>query len=456
MTASHTILGGDLNFSLGFCESWGSMAQVDSITDFMRNALEQADFVDVPMHQPMPTWRNRRVGEAALACRLDRFLLKGPLIQELHHFKQWVGFGGLSDHSPIHLEILGPLAKPKAPFKFNHTWLQDQDFIKLAKEKNKRDSAQLISVEEELSSMLDDRNLGFRSIGDKTRLIALENQRASLLKQREESLRLRSRAIWLKARDENSKFFHNFAKGRKVSNTIWSLPHLEGGMVDNFNKLSQLGTAHFRGLFRNPPSANLVEIIEVASHFLRFVNEEDSEELMILVTMEELESTLKWFKKDKSPGPDGWTIEFYLAFFEQIGQDLLSVIEECKISGSLYHAINSTFIALIPKTDSPSSFDDFRPVSLCNVLYKIISKIIANRLRPILSTHIAPHQFAFLEDRQIHEAIGSSQEALHSIWTKHLKSTLLKIDLSKAFDRVSWLYIKMILIHLGFPISFIN
>eukprot|EP00253_Pinus_taeda_P004659 PITA_04659 len=400
-----------------------------------------------------------------------------------------MGAGGLSDHSPIHLEILGPLAKPKAPFKFNHTWLQDQDFIKLvsdfwqthpinkeaslargfcknltelkhivinwAKEKNKRDSTQLISVEEELSSLLDDRNLRFRLAVEKSRLIELENQRATLLKQKEESLRLRSRAIW-KAGDENSKFFHNFAKGRKVSNTIWSLPQPDGGLADNFNKLSQLGTAHFRGLFKNPPGENLVEIIEVASHFPRFVNEEDSEELMNPVTMEELEITLKWFKKDKSPGPDGWTIELYLAFFEQIGQDLLSVIEECRISGSLYHAISSTFIALIPKSDSPSSFDDFRPISLCNVLYKIISKIIANRLEPILSTHISPHQFTFLEDMQIHEAIGSTQEALHSIWTKHLKSTLLKIDLSKAFDRVSWLYIKMILIHLGFPISFIN
>lgn len=101
-------------------------------------------------------------------------------------------------------------------------------------------------------------------------------------------------------------------------------------------------------------------------------------------------------------------------------------------------------------------FNDFRPISLCNVLYKIISKIIANRLKPILSNHIAPQQFAFLEDRQIHEAIGSAQEALHSIWSKHLKCTLLKIDLSKAFDRVSWLYIKMLLIHLGFPLRFIN
>jgi len=260
----------------------------------------------------------------------------------------------------------------------------------------------------------------------------------------------------LKVGDENSKFFQNYAKGRKVANTIWNLPLPEGGLADSFNKLSQLGTSHFRSIYRSPPSINLVEIINVANHFPRYVNEEESADLTAPVTMGELESTLKWFKKDKSPGSDGWTIEFYLAFYDILGQDLLRVVEESKTSGCLYHAINSTFIPLIPKTDSPSSFDDYHPISLCNCLYKIISKIIANWLRPILSKHIAPQKFAFLENRQIHEAIRSAQEALHSIWSKHLKSILLKIDLSKAFDRVSWLYIKMLLIHLGFPLPLIN
>jgi len=131
-------------------------------------------------------------------------------------------------------------------------------------------------------------------------------------------------------------------------------------------------------------------------------------------------------------------------------------VEESRNSGSIYHAINTTFLALIPKSDSPSSFDDYRPISLRNCLYKIISKTIASRLKPILSRHIAPQQFAFLESRQIHEAIGLAQEAIHSIWSKHLKSILLKIDLSKDFDRANWLYIKMILIHLGFPHSYIS
>lgn len=69
-------------------------------------------------------------------------------------------------------------------------------------------------------------------------LIELENQKANILRLREESQRLRSRSIWLKFGDENSKFFQNYAKGRKVTNTIWNLPLPEGGLADSFNKLS--------------------------------------------------------------------------------------------------------------------------------------------------------------------------------------------------------------------------
>jgi len=136
----------------------------------------------------------------------------------------------------------------------------------------------------------------------------------------------------------------------------------------------------------------------VAGYFPRFLGEEEAQDLNSPVTLVKLEGTLKWFKKDKSPRPNGWTIEFYLAFYDLLAHDLLQVVEECQTTGKLYNAINSTFIALIPKSDSPSSFNEFRPISLCNCLYKIISKIIANRIRPILSHHILPEQFAFLED----------------------------------------------------------
>eukprot|EP00253_Pinus_taeda_P034258 PITA_34258 len=227
MALDRIILGRDMNFSMGFRESWGSMVQVDTITEFMRNTLDQNDFIDIPMQKPLPTRRNRRVGASALARRLDRFLMKGPLIHQLHFYKQWVGTRGISDHSPILLEILGPHHKPKAPFKFNHVWLQDQDFTKLAKEKKAREDVQITHVEEELKVLLDERNLGFVTGDDKARLVELENQKNHILRQREESLRLRSGTTWLKAGDENSRLFHNYAKGRKVATLSGIYPYLK-------------------------------------------------------------------------------------------------------------------------------------------------------------------------------------------------------------------------------------
>jgi len=82
------------------------------------------------------------------------------------------------------------------------------------------------------------------------------------------------------------------------------------------------------------------------------------------VTMRELEATLKWFKSDKSSSSDGWSVEFYLAFFEALGNDLLKVTKECKKSGHMHGAINTTFIALIPKSDNPSSYNDLSHLPL--------------------------------------------------------------------------------------------
>jgi ribonuclease HI len=102
------------------------------------------------------------------------------------------------------------------------------------------------------------------------------------------------------------------------------------------------------------------------------------------------------------------------------------------------------------------TFDDFRPISLCNCIYKIIAKIIARRLNPFLSEAISKEQFGFLEGRQIHEAIGLAQEGLHSLKIARSKGAILNIDLSKAYDRVNWAYIHLLLTHLGFQVPFIK
>lgn len=149
-------------------------------------------------------------------------------------------------------------------------------------------------------------------------------------------------------------------------------------------------------------------------------------------------------------------VEFFLDLFDVLGNDLRQVVEDSRISGQILASFNSTFIALIPKSDNALSLNEYKPISLCNCIYKVVSKIIARRLKVILSEHISKEQFGFLEGRQIHEAIGVAREGLHSLQTKNLKGLVLKIDLSKAYDKVSWLYIILLLTHLGFGIAFIR
>lgn len=83
------------------------------------------------MEKLTPTWSNKRIGVASLARRLDRFLIKEHLLEQGYTYRQWVGSGGLSDHFPIHLEICGIINKPRAPFKFNSSWLNDISYTSL-------------------------------------------------------------------------------------------------------------------------------------------------------------------------------------------------------------------------------------------------------------------------------------------------------------------------------------
>jgi len=168
------------------------------------------------------------------------------------------------------------------------------------------------------------------------------------------------------------------------------------------------------------------------------------------VTLVKLLEVLKGFTKDKRPEPDGWTVELFLNFFDLVANDLLEVVEDSRLSSVVNGSINSTFLAHIPKVSGPATFGDFRPIALCNLCYKIISKIIAKRIRLILSRTLSEEQFVFLKGRQIIDAIGTTQECLHNIIEKKLQAMILKIDLKKAYDCISWDFLRLVLLQCGF------
>lgn len=132
LQSDNIIFGGDLKFSMGFFESWGHHAQVDPLFAFFENNLENHNVIGIPSAKILPTWRNIRVREDSLARILDRFIIKEQLLCLGFINRQWVGSGSISDHSPIFLDIRGGLSKPRAPLKFNSTWLKDSAYTRLA------------------------------------------------------------------------------------------------------------------------------------------------------------------------------------------------------------------------------------------------------------------------------------------------------------------------------------
>jgi retron-type reverse transcriptase len=109
---------------------------------------------------------------------------------------------------------------------------------------------------------------------------------------------------------------------------------------------------------------------------------------------------------------------------------------------------------LIPKENNVVSFNDFRPISLCNLIYKLVSKVIANRLKPFLEKSLSPEQLGFLKGRRIQDAIATAHECIHSIKQKNLKALIMKIDLKKAFDCIDWAFLRLILHAAGFGDKF--
>lgn len=109
----------------------GSSAQVDPLSEFFENVLDDHSLIDIPFAKLQPTWRNKRTGEDRLARRLDHFLIKERLLGMGYNYRQWVGLGGLLDQFPIYLKVIGGMNKPKARYKINSTWLKDAEYIKL-------------------------------------------------------------------------------------------------------------------------------------------------------------------------------------------------------------------------------------------------------------------------------------------------------------------------------------
>lgn len=186
---------------------------------------------------------------------------------------------------------------------------------------------------------------------------------------------------------------------------------------------------------------------------------EENSNLIAIPTPAEVKAVVFSINPDKAPGPDGFSSSFFQSNWTTIGEKVADEIAQIFIAGEIPSSINKTYVRLIPKKKNPKEVVDYRPIALYNVYYKVISKVLATRLKPLLPRIISETQSAFVAGRAISDNVMITHETLHFLKTSQARkhcSMAVKTDMKKAYDRLEWSFITSVLSRLGFHSKFTN
>jgi hypothetical protein len=266
----------------------------------------------------------------------------------------------------------------------------------------------------------------------------------------------RSKIRWLQEGNKNTKFFHNKASQRKRKNQVSGLQDEHGLWKMEAGEIERIVESYFTNIFTssNPPNfGSILDVVETT------VTADMNTQLSQTFQAEEVTQALHQMYPTKSPGPDGMPAFFYQRYWHIVGDRVISTVLNTLNSGHMLKKINYTYIALIPKTSHPEKITDYRPISLCNVIYKLVSKVLANRLKIILPHIIHETQSAFVPGRMITDNVLVAFEVMHSLKRKTRGKEgkmALKLDMSKAYDRVEWSFIEAMMHKMGFNETWIK
>lgn len=389
---------------------------------------------------------------------------------------------GLSDHSPVLITEGFPAETVKKPFQVFKHIIDHAEFLSSVSEawscsvqgnpwfvlttKLKRVKDKLKLLNKKCGNLRDAVNLArsallaYQSnsplVPDNSYL--LEESRlckilAVALSNEECFLKQKSRVNWLKSGDSNSKFFFKACLNRWNTNKIVELTDGNGEKVYSHRDISRVAVDYFKHKLNTSLQVlGLDDNLDIPK-----ITSSQSDLLCRDFGSDDVLKALKQMGKDKSPGPDGFSPEFYIAAWPILGTDVTAAILHFFNTLSLPRMINSTAIALVPKSAGASDMSQFRPISCCNTLYKCISKLLVSRLKHIMPTLISQNQSAFIKGRSIGDNIMLAQAICKDYHVNRgVPRCLLKLDIQRAFDSMNWEFILETLHRMNFPARFIN
>lgn len=161
----------------------------------------------------------------------------------------------------------------------------------------------------------------------------------------------------------------------------------------------------------------------------RIITDEQNQNLNERIKLEEVLQALNQLPSGKAPGLDGFPMNFFNKCWHILGQDLVDALECSRRLGRILKEVNNTLISLIPKKENALNLGDFRPISLCNTVYKILSKVMMNRMKPLMESTISEKQIGFVAGRSILDGAIIGQEEIQTLQSTKRPGMMIKVDI---------------------------
>lgn len=486
------ILIGDYNVTLSSNEHSRSMdyrSDQRSMRAF-QEVLTDCSLVDLVYGGALFTWWNQRDGDP-IGKKLDRALVNGDWLRLFPNSHAYFDTGGVSDHARCLIKLTGVQDESRKPFRYFNFLADDEEFIPVIQE-SWSSTARLYHSRTALSNFHRKLKLlkpilralnrsHYGDISNRTKLafeelcecqnrvlvdpssenfvqVASASDKWNRLARIEEKFyRQKSCIRWLQAGDLNTCFFHKSVQIRASRNSIRRLVTEQGEVLTNPADIKREAVDHFQRFLQTQEQTEEISVASLQELLTFRCTHVASASLVSPVTAQEIYEALLSLPNDKVSGPDGFTKEFYVAAWKIIGQDFITAIQSFFLFGFLPSGINATILSLILKTENAEKMKDFRPIACCNLLYKVISKVLANKLRIIFPDAIESNQSAFITGRLLLENVLLASELVNG----YHKSTItqrsaIKFDISKAFVTVKWSFITSVLRAMGLPLQFVQ